>query len=277
MDSMKLILLVLFSLILISGPVTAGHHSHHEDKGAKNIVETAVAAGQFETLVAAATAAGLADALQGEGPLTVFAPTDEAFGALPAGTIASLLKPENQAQLVQILKFHVIPGRVGSDSLADGAVIEMLSGALATISAAEQGFTIEGARILSTDIAASNGLVHAIDRVIMPPVAMLPVAMSRGEARVLISEAINKGAPMFNHGNHRATVMIYRNAVDRLLGAAGVLQVSEKRRLEAGMQAGKSADTATSEAWQLRYALDDVADSLRSESESMRLTKMQTR
>ena len=240
------------AVMVLSVSANAGHHAKKE----ANIVETAAAAGQFETLIAAAKAAGLAGALSGDGPLTVFAPTDDAFGALPAGTVASLLEPENKEQLATILKFHVIAGRVGSDALADGAMLETLAGSRVTISAAEDGFTINGARIVATDIDASNGVVHVIDRVILPP-----QRMSRSDASAMIERAIDKGVPMFNHGNPAATATIYTTAAETLLETAD-LSNSEQMRLQRGLQASEHSGDARESAWQLRYALDDVQASL---------------
>lgn len=252
-------LLPIVALTLVAGAAQAGHHKMAE----KNIVETAAAAGQFQTLIAAAKAAGLAGALSGDGPLTVFAPTDDAFNALPAGTIETLLKPENKDALARILKFHVIAGRVGSSALADGARVETLAGPAATISAAEKGFTIEGARIVATDIDASNGVVHVIDRVIMPP-----ELMSRRDAVGLINAAIDRGVPMFNHGNARGTAMIYSNTARALLEGAE-LNGMERERLQEGLRDSQHSDSARASAWQLRYALDDVSDSLMDDSRTM--------
>ncbi|MEO1474682.1 MAG: fasciclin domain-containing protein, partial [Pseudomonadota bacterium] len=134
-----------------------------------NIVATAAGAGQFGTLLAAAKAAGLADVLANDGPFTVFAPTDDAFAALPAGTVETLLKPENKDQLARILKFHVLSGKVKASALADGISVPTLAGAEAAIAAAGEGFTIEGANIVATDIKATNGIIHVIDKVILPP------------------------------------------------------------------------------------------------------------
>ncbi len=247
------------AVALTAGVAQAGHHKMAE----KNIVETAAAAGQFETLIAAAKAAGLAGALSGDGPLTVFAPTDDAFNALPAGTIATLLKPENKDALARILKFHVLSGRVGSDALADGVRVETLAGPSAKISAAEKGFTIEGARIVATDIGASNGVVHVIDRVIMPP-----EIMSRRDAVGLINAAIERGVPMFNHGNVEGTTMTYSRAARALLADAD-LNTMERNRLELGLSSSEHSSTARESAWQLRYALDDVIESLMTEERPM--------
>lgn len=132
-----------------------------------NIVETAIAAGNFTTLVAAVEAAGLVDALSGEGPFTVFAPTDEAFAALPAGTIDTLLA-DPSGDLTQILLYHVVPGMVMAADVTDGLEAETLQGGMVTFSTAD-GVKINEANIVATDIVASNGVIHVIDAVILPP------------------------------------------------------------------------------------------------------------
>ncbi len=257
---------LLFLLPLLAALAVLAHTSalagHHGD--GDNIVETAADAGQFETLLAAATAAGLAPALSNDGPFTVFAPTDEAFGALPAGTVETLLKPENKDTLATILKFHVVSGRVGSDALEDGATLDTLAGPRVTFTATEQGFSIEGARIVATDIRASNGIVHVIDRVILPPEAMSESgseSMSRSDAGRAIDRAIARGVPMFNHGNPSGTVRVYEDALRAVL-ASTPLSASERNRLERGLRASEHASSDRERAWQLRYAMDDVRDSL---------------
>ena len=132
-----------------------------------DIVDTAVAAGSFGTLVAAVQAAGLVDTLKGEGPFTVFAPTDEAFAALPKGTVESLLQPENKDQLVSILTSHVVPGKVMSTDLSDGMTATTVQGSDVTIGTTG-GVTVNGANVVAADVAASNGVIHVIDAVILP-------------------------------------------------------------------------------------------------------------
>ncbi len=134
-----------------------------------NIVETAVAAGQFKTLAAALEAAGLIDALTGEGPFTVFAPTDDAFAKLPAGTVESLLKPENKEKLKSILLYHVIPGNVTAKQVMklNGRTVKTLEGRSIKITAMH-GVTVDDARVTKTDIQASNGVIHVIDTVLIP-------------------------------------------------------------------------------------------------------------
>ncbi len=138
---------------------------------AKDIVDTAIAAGSFKTLVAAVQAAGLEQTLRGAGPFTVFAPTDEAFAALPAGTLESLLKPENKEKLAGILTYHVLSGKVMSSDVA-GKTVEpaTVQGAtLKAVGSADGSVTINDAKVVTADIAASNGVIHVIDKVIMPP------------------------------------------------------------------------------------------------------------
>ncbi|GEA11963.1 fasciclin domain-containing protein [Alteromonas sp. KUL49] len=247
---LSVLTLVVIALAL---PVWAGHHGHTKD----NIVETAASTGQFETLLAAATAAGLVDALSGEGPLTVFAPTDEAFSTLPAGTIASLLEEENRDKLVRILTFHVVAGQVGSDALSDNASLETLAGPAISFTQTEGGFSVEGASILTTDIAASNGIVHVIDRVMLPP-----AQMSRVDAERMIMAAIDKGVPMFNHGNHKGTAQIYSMTAQTLMSSAQLMQ-PERDRLQQAMSQMTTENSATEKAWALRHALDDVMTSIR--------------
>ena len=132
-----------------------------------DIVDTAVAAGSFNTLVAAVKAAGLVDTLKGDGPFTVFAPTDEAFAALPAGTVESLLLPENKDKLIAILTYHVVPAKVMAKDVASGEA-PTVNGQTATIEVANSGVTIENANVVQTDVGASNGVIHVIDQVILP-------------------------------------------------------------------------------------------------------------
>lgn len=133
----------------------------------KDIVDTAAAAGSFDTLLAAATAAGLVDALKGDGPLTVFAPTDEAFAALPEGTVENLLKPENKDQLVAVLTYHVVSGKVMSTDLKDDMTAATLQGSDVTIDL-DNGVMVNDATVVSADIETSNGVIHVIDKVILP-------------------------------------------------------------------------------------------------------------
>ncbi|WP_415717955.1 fasciclin domain-containing protein [Roseibium sp.] len=158
---MKLIQRLVFALMLIL-PVSVAKASE------KDIVDTAVGAGSFNTLVAAVQAAGLVDTLKGDGPFTVFAPTDEAFAKLPAGTVENLLKPENKDQLVAILTYHVVPGKVMSSDIAGkkAGVASVQGGEIAVD--ATDGVKVDNAKVIAADVEATNGVIHVIDTVILP-------------------------------------------------------------------------------------------------------------
>ena len=155
-------------LALTLTATTAGVAIAGGNYGKKDIVDTAAAAGTFETLIAAAKAADLVDALKGDGPITVFAPTDEAFAALPAGTVETLLKPENKDQLAAVLTYHVVPGKVMSTDLVDDMKATTLMGEDVTINL-DNGVMVNTASVVTADIEASNGVIHVIDEVILPP------------------------------------------------------------------------------------------------------------
>ena len=133
-----------------------------------NIVETAVSAGSFQTLVAAVQAAGLVETLSGDGPYTVFAPSDEAFAALPDGTVEDLLKPENVEKLRSVLLYHVVPGRVTAADVVKLQSAETALGQRVSISVNGSDVRVDGARVVQTDIMATNGVIHVIDAVILP-------------------------------------------------------------------------------------------------------------
>jgi uncharacterized surface protein with fasciclin (FAS1) repeats len=156
------------------GADTASEPSAMAEAETKDIVDTAIEAGQFDTLVAAVEAAGLVETLKGEGPYTVFAPTDDAFAALPAGTLDTLLEPANQDQLSGILTYHVVPGSVLAADVEPGSVATV-NGAELTF-AVDEGVTISDAQggeaqVVTTDIVTSNGVIHVIDAVLLPPAA----------------------------------------------------------------------------------------------------------
>ena len=156
--------LMLGLTTLVAAPVIA--HDHGGKKA--DIVDTAVAAGSFKTLAAALEAGGLVETLKSEGPFTVFAPTDEAFARLPAGTVESLLKPENKDQLVAVLTYHVVPGKVKAADVVKLTSAKTVNGQSLTIKVADGVVSVDGAKVTATDIAASNGVIHVIDSVILP-------------------------------------------------------------------------------------------------------------
>lgn len=202
-QTLMLILLTVGSLHIAAqcsaskkGDAQAANTSHDQvrsgfagNSGAytKNIVETAVDAGSFKTLAAALGAAGLADVLQGDGPFTVFAPTDEAFAKLPKGTVESLLLPENKDRLIQILTYHVVPGRVPASKVVGLSNAATVNGQQVTINTTS-GVMIDNAKVIKTDVEASNGIIHVIDNVILPTDKnLVEVAADAGDFGTLIT------------------------------------------------------------------------------------------
>jgi uncharacterized surface protein with fasciclin (FAS1) repeats len=157
-----------FMLGLLAGAVTVGASPARAQHAPKDIVETVGAAGSFKTLAKALQAADLVDTLKGAGPFTVFAPTDEAFARLPAATLADLLKPENKTRLRRILTYHVVPGRVSASEVVALQTAKAVSGDSIAINAGGETVTVAGARVVKTDIQASNGLIHVVDAVMLP-------------------------------------------------------------------------------------------------------------
>ncbi|MCA9057260.1 MAG: fasciclin domain-containing protein [Planctomycetaceae bacterium] len=156
----------------------------------KDIVTTAVESGSFKTLAAALTAADLVETLQGPGPFTVFAPTDEAFAKLPAGTVADLLKPENKSKLSAVLTYHVVAGNVMAADVVKLNAAATVNGQRVDVHAGSDSVMIDQARVVKTDIACSNGVIHVIDQVLLPSEARIPaVAASAGSFKTLLAAA----------------------------------------------------------------------------------------
>ena len=153
--------LALVGILAAVSPTRAQH--------TKDIVDTAVAAGSFTTLAKALTAADLVATLKGPGPFTVFAPTDDAFAKLPAGTLDNLLKPENKAMLRRVLTYHVVAGKVMATDVVKVSSAKAVSGDMLPITVNGGTVRVHGARVVKTDIAASNGVIHVIDTVLLPP------------------------------------------------------------------------------------------------------------
>ena len=154
----------VISTSVLTTSVKADHHSTTE----KTIVEVAVGAKTFNTLVAAVKVAGLVETLSGEGPFTVFAPTDEAFAKLPKGTVESLLKPENKAKLVAVLTYHVVPGKVMAADVVKLTEAKTVQGTTVDIKVEGESVMIDKAKVVKTDIGCRNGVIHVIDSVILP-------------------------------------------------------------------------------------------------------------
>ncbi len=162
MNHMKAALIA--AMLLIGTTLVAAPRS----TGTKDIVDTAVAAGSFQTLAKALHAADLVDTLKGPRPFTVFAPTDEAFAKLPAGTLDDLLKPENKAKLRAILTYHVVSGKLTSAKVAKLPSAKTVNGQTVTISTSGGSVMVNDARVIKADVAASNGVIHVIDTVLLP-------------------------------------------------------------------------------------------------------------
>ena len=153
--------LALVGIMAVVSPVRA--------QQTKDIVDTAVAAGSFTTLAKALTAADLVATLKGPGPFTVFAPTDEAFAELPAGTVENLLKPESKAMLRRVLMYHVVPGKMMAADVVKISSAKAVSGDMLSIKVNDGTVMVDQARVVKTDIAASNGVIHVVDTVLLPP------------------------------------------------------------------------------------------------------------
>ena len=158
----KILTVALLTIFLSASALIAGSQPKMD------IVDTAVGAGSFNTLVAAVQAAGLADTLKGEGPFTVFAPTDDAFAKLPAGTVEDLLKPENKDKLAAILTYHVVSGKVMAKDVMTMKEAKTVNGGMVMISMDADTVMIDNAKVVQADVECSNGVIHVIDTVIMP-------------------------------------------------------------------------------------------------------------
>ena len=170
---MKLTALTLALVPLVS--TAPQNDPDHE----RNIVQLAAEAGTFQTLLAAATAAGLADTLANDGPFTVFAPTDDAFAAVPEATLAALLRPENKEKLVEVLSYHVVRGKVSAVDAVKAGKAPSLSGSELTFGIQDGRLQVAGANVVANDLAAANGTVHVVDRVLVPPTGIEPAPRGR--------------------------------------------------------------------------------------------------
>ena len=219
----------------------------------KSIPETAAEAGSFQTLLAAAKAAGLAGTLSSDGPFTVFAPTDEAFGKLPTGTVESLLQPANRQQLIDVLKYHVVDGRVYSEDVIQAKTARTLQGNSIGLSLSDAGAFINNAKLVATDLDTSNGVIHVIDSVLMPPA-------KGADARRALSDAVAQGAPLYNAGHHAACAQIYEMTLSQLMSSD--LDSSTKHHMQTVLTSARQQHCATTRAWTLRHGIDQMYTSL---------------
>lgn len=239
-----------FSLEIEFVKATGGTEAAGE-KTTSTLVDVAKGAGQFKTLLAAATAADLIKVLAGDGPLTILAPTDAAFAKLPAGTVDALLEPENRGQLVEILKNHVIAGRVTLAKALEARDAPTLQGSKIPFRFEDGRVLVGGASLLKADIAASNGLIHVIDQVLLPATkTSKPLNPSQ-----LIELAIERGVPVFNDGKAAECAALYEITVEALRGMEGVDETTRNMLGKAVMQS-HAESSPSQRAWILREAMD---------------------
>jgi uncharacterized surface protein with fasciclin (FAS1) repeats len=226
----------------------------------KRIPAVAKKAGQFNTLLTAVSAAGLGKVLDGAGPFTVFAPTDDAFEALPKGTVETLLKPENKEKLVDILKYHVVSGRVYSDEAAQAGQAATLLGNVVETSVTADGLRINDSLVVNGDLETANGVIHVIDAV------LLPQPMGALQARRTIEDAIRRGVPVFNRGDHAQCAEIYTTACQAIVSSASdEVPQSAIKALKTGLDRAKDLKDGRSRAWALRGGMDTAWAALREE------------
>lgn len=227
----------------------------------KDIVDTAVAAGSFKTLAAALQAADLVDTLKGEGPFTVFAPTDEAFSKLPPGTVESLLKPENKKQLAAVLAYHVVAGKVAAKQVVGLKGARTLNGQRVDIFVSGGSVAVDKANVVKTDIECSNGIIHVIDSVLLPPAEK---KVSSVEASQMILGAIAQGAPTYNAGHHQACAQLYMTTASSLVNNYGDLPPQVVANLKYVITQAQHSTCPTDQAWALRKGLDQAYVSMNS-------------
>ena len=217
----------------------------------KKIPEIARDAGSFSTLLTAVQKAGLTEALLGEGPFTVFAPTNEAFGDLPSGTVESLLKPENRNELQRILKYHVVQGRLYTDDFFKNRNVRTLAGVKVRLAFADGAFRANTSNAVLTDIDAANGVIHVIDRVLLPE----SMSSASASASNIMELAIEKGVPLFNSGQKAACAAVYQVAAESVLALNDVPEEA-KRPLRKALERVQTTHSASRQAWMLREGLD---------------------
>lgn len=253
-----------------------------------SIVETAVGSGQTNTLVKLLQAADLVEAVSGPGPLTILAPTDDAFAKLPPALVKKLLDPANQTMLQDILKYHVVVGKALAADVVKLKEIPTLAGPPIKVSMRDGNVYLNDSKVIATDIECSNGVIHLIDAVLLPPKDKKKVVSNSPQDRCrqamdLITLAIDRGVPVYNHGQRRACAAIYEVACQGLMmdlqsactACAGKCSVSDeammtaRRAIEEGMEKIEDEDSSKAKAWILRESMDDAYKALNGVSGSM--------
>lgn len=229
----------------------------------KTIPQLAIDDGRFTTLVAALKAAGLVETLSGPGPFTVFAPTDEAFAKLPKPVLEALLKPENKGLLTEILTYHVVKGRVSSVDALKAGTAKTLEGTEVTISGTSGSLMINGAKVAIEDVDAANGVGHVIDTVLVPASAAAKIAkLGAMSPRSVMELAIDRGVPMFNHGDHAACAAVYEVALNAMLAMPqDAMTDSAKTTVRKALAEGGNTHSMRDRAWVYRKAMDRLLDS----------------
>lgn len=225
-------------------------------KPANDLASVAEKAGSFKTLLAAVKAAGLMEVLTGDQALTVFAPTDEAFAKLPKGTVEALLKPENRDKLKSVLALHVVPGKVSAGDALNAGQSKALSGGSLEFGISDGLFQVNGSTIVKTDIKCDNGLIHVIDAVLLPSSASKDAGSGKTAAQ-MIEEAIERGVPVFNGGDHAGCATIYRKC---MMGIAQSDQVDDRIGKVIGelVKRADQIEDDSERAWILRGGLDHL-------------------
>lgn len=248
-----------FPILLAAGTMAVLSATAQAQHGQRlpSIPQVARNAGLFSTLLTAVEAAGLTETLLGRGPFTLFAPTDEAFGRLPAGTVKDLLKPENREKLVTILTYHVVSGRVTANEASGLRSAETVARQPVRITTSGNDLRINDATVRIADIPASNGIVHVIDRVLLPSERRMTGDES---ALDIVDLAISRGVPLFNSGSVDATIAIYEVASTALLASGSAIPDEARRALRRGLNdtRGDNRDRA----FALRAGLDEARNAL---------------
>ena len=223
-----------------------------------NIPATAKKAGKFQTLLAAVGAAELGEVLGSKGPFTVFAPTDEAFAKLPEGTVESLVKPENKSKLVNILKYHVVSGRVYANDAVKAKSAKTLLGGQVNVKLSADGLKINEAKVVARDLDTTNGVIHVIDQV------LLPKAITPGEAVSMLENAIERGVPVFNNGHHQQCAKIYMETLQTMASRGFTRSNSHVNTLLTNtLNKCQGISCETTRSWELRTAMDTIHHQMR--------------
>ncbi|MDD7986054.1 heme-binding protein [Lentisphaera marina] len=250
-------ILTLLFLTLMSTHVLTGN----------DILDVARDSGKFKILLAAAQEAGLSSALQGAGPLTIFAPNDEAFGKLPEGTVEDLLKTENKKKLIAILKLHIIPAKFEAKDVINKELISLNGETLKAYIKGGQLY-VNKAKLIANDISASNGIIHIIDRVLLPAASL----NNAEKMTQIIESAINKGVPLYNHGQHQACVDVYSLALESLvLWDDNLIEAELKSSIKNSLKNTQNNHKAGKNAWVLRKLLDKVYGEINNEKQKEKM------